>query len=152
MPALYYFDAGTAQSPPPGWLPTAAEMGLGRYIVLPRVVGGRNLVGMHVHGDCQAPAICDGDIAIVDHNEKPAHGRYAWITMPAGPGRWHFWLKRLERRRGRWHFMLADGSELVRRPGMSIRGIVVAWLRPDTGALHIEPWADTRHTSPDVLQ
>ena len=130
MPALYYFDAGTAQSPPPDWLPTAAEMGLGRYIVLPRVVGGRNLVGMHVHGDCQAPAICDGDIAIVDRNEKPAHGRYAWITMPAG--------------QGRWHYLLADGSELERRPGMSIRGIVVAWLRPDTGALHIEPWADTR--------
>ena len=114
------------------------------YICMPRVVGRRCLVGLTVEGDCLAPAICDGDVVIIDVHERPAHGRYAWITQPAEPRGHTHWLKRLERRSGRWHFMMADGRELERRPGMSIRGIVVAWLQRATNTVHIEPWADSR--------
>ena len=149
MPVLYHFDPATAA--PPDWLPTAADMGLGRYIILPRVVGRRRLVALDVEGDCLAPVICDGDIVIIDVHEQPAHGRYAWIVQPTPQGTLN-WLKRLERRRGRWHFMMADGRELRREPGMSIRGIVVAWLTQGTDALHIEPWANTRQTRPEVPQ
>ena len=141
----------TSTIPLPDWMPTVDEMRTRLYIRIPRVVDRHHLVGLTVEGDCLAPAIRDGDIVIVDLSEKPADGRYAWIVQPAEPRGHIHWLKRLERRRGRWHFMMADGEGLKRRPGMSIRGIVVACLERATNTVHIEPWADSRQTRPAGL-
>ncbi len=65
-------------------------------------------------------------------------GRSGGTALPVGVGSCGRMAPRQPQFRGRWHFMMADGCELERRPGMSIRGIV-AWLQRATNTVHIEP-------------
>ncbi|MBU1741294.1 MAG: helix-turn-helix domain-containing protein [Proteobacteria bacterium] len=127
---LPVFDAGAGQ--PSSWTDGGYPVGeAARFESAPAQVGDQNAFFVRVHGDSMAPAIEDGDLALVEPGQSPQNGKVCFATFAGETG--DRLVKRYRRKPDGAIHLISDNQghpTIVLRPeeASEVRLYRVTWL------------------------